>query len=72
MSNIKFLLLSTLIGAFAFLLIYLIGSFAQASFNINQWSTSAREIVAIMGGVISIAIIPATFFTCKMHEEETR
>jgi hypothetical protein len=43
--NIVFILLSV------FLVIYLLGSFSQASFDISQWTEHARGITAVFIGL---------------------
>lgn len=36
-----------------FLVCYLIGSFGQASFNINDWNIDDRKMVGLLGGFLS-------------------
>lgn len=44
----------------AFLILYLIGCFAQASFNIKEWSDLARVIIATCMG-FALLIVGAMF-----------
>ena len=56
MKTIKPLLLGLFAGILLFFACYLFGSFAQASFNISQWSGEARILIALIGGLISIVV----------------
>jgi hypothetical protein len=50
----KDILKSVLCGGLVFTLIYLIGSFAAADFDISTWDPVMRGFVAFFGGTISI------------------
>lgn len=47
---------SGLIGVCLFAMFYLIGSFIEASFNINIWQQITRGIIGAAGGVFTIML----------------
>ena len=49
MSNMKKIITAVLLFVICFTVIYLGGAFTNASFNIVQWGTFSRGLVAIMG-----------------------
>jgi hypothetical protein len=65
MKKVK-VIMSPIIGGFiAFLtigfLFYITGAFAQASFNIKEWSQDARNIVSLLGGMFAIIAFGVVF-----------
>ena len=46
----KNLIYRIIIGAVAFIFIYLLGCFFEASFNISQWDAFTRSMVVLWGG----------------------
>lgn len=53
--------MKALISAFStmvifFLLFYLLGCFVQNSFNISNWTDTARSLIGCMGGLTSIVL----------------
>jgi len=53
----KHLKYRVLIGILAFTFTYLLGSFSEASFNILLWGERARFIVALLGGIGTVAFV---------------
>lgn len=53
MKEILFRLLMGLIG---FIVIYLLGSFYSATFNINNWNEAIRFVVSLFGGLSFFAL----------------
>lgn len=52
----KNIIKASIAGIATFIVIYLIGSFVQVSFDIKQWTELARIIVGLYGGIQSIII----------------
>ena len=46
---------SIIIGFIVFSIIYLMGSFYSASFDISQWKEMCRYAVVVLGGVLFFA-----------------
>jgi hypothetical protein len=53
----KTVITSILSGAFTFFLFYLLGAFITTTFNISQWSETARVVVGVFGGFFSLTVI---------------
>lgn len=49
-------ILGLFVGGTTFTLLYLLGAFWQASFDIAEWDGIVRGIVAVFGGVLALAI----------------
>ena len=58
---IKNFIYSTLIGAFVFVLFYLLGSFFSVSFDISKWTDGTRFIICYFGGFISMLCLIISF-----------
>lgn len=54
MKNILFRLL---LGVLAFLLVFLIGAFLEASLNIKEWGEVFRQVVAMFGVIFALRAI---------------
>lgn len=65
----QILLKSLFFGALAFTLVYLIGVFIQADFNIRNWDEAARVLVGIFGGGCAIVITGASI---QIQSDEKR
>jgi hypothetical protein len=53
----KTVIISILSGLFVFFLFYLLGAFITTTFNISQWSETARVVVGIFGGFFSLTVM---------------
>ena len=55
-------------GVSFFIAIYLIGSFAMASFNISTWPEAGRAFAGVLGGGLGIVITIASYNIMKEDE----
>lgn len=53
--------LSILIGAFTFFLFYLLGCFANNSFDLAKWGSCSLWVIPTFGGIISMIIMGIAF-----------
>ena len=65
----QILLKSLFYGALAFTLVYLIGAFIQADFNIHNWDEAARVLIGTFGGIFAIVVIGASI---QIQSDEKR
>ena len=57
------LITSLIATAIFWALSYLIGSFANISFNLSEWSGVSRNLISFLGGTLGI-VIGAAIATC--------
>lgn len=67
----KRILISTAAGVCGFFILYLVGCFACASFNIKTWSVDSRSFISIFGTIAFIgAFIGAYHYDNMVKSEE--